>query len=284
MTRLLEPVVLAIVLGAATLVASATMQSIVPWWNGRIAGYAKWIVDAHAAMDEPVEASWARRLITSAILAPLVLFVLVGAWPLGILAAVAGGLGPYGWVRYKRSTHLATIDNQLVDALVLMANAMKSGLSLQQAVEMAATESKKPIVVEFERVQKELQLGQSIDHALRSMSERLALPDLEMAVHSIITLRETGGNLSETFMTVANTIVERKKVEGKISAVTAQGVYQGAALCAMPFIMGGVFYLMDPVLMRPMLTTGLGWAIWTVVIVLDALGMWLILKIVRIDV
>ena len=69
------------------------------------------------------------------------------------------------------------------------------------------------------------------------MTERVPLPDLEIAVHSIVTLRETGGNLSETFMTVANTIVERKKVEGKIGALTAQGLYQGFGMCAMPFVM-----------------------------------------------
>jgi tight adherence protein B len=151
-------------------------------------------------------------------------------------------------------------------------------------VELAATESKKPIVQEFEKVLKEVQLGQSIDHALMHMSERVALPDLELAVHSIVTLRETGGNLSETFMTVANTIVERKKVEGKIGSLTSQGLYQGYAMCAMPFIMGAMFYLMDPNYMRPMLTTGLGWALWVAVIVLDVLGMWLVMKIVKVDV
>lgn len=282
--NLLMILVLLIVFGASALGAFHGAQSILAWWNRRIGRYTNWVVDAYATLEEPVEVSWARRVITISILGPFALFVLLGAWPIGVVAAIAGGLGPYGWVRYKRHAHMQAIDNQLVDALILMANALKSGLSLQQAVDMAAAESKKPIVSEFEKVQKEVQLGQSIDNALRGMSDRIALPDLEMAVHSIITLRETGGNLSETFMTVANTIVERKKIEGKISAITAQGVYQGVALCAMPFVMGLLFFFMDPDLMRPMLTTGLGWAIWTVVIILDALGMWMILKIVRVDV
>lgn len=280
----LMPVVLLIVFGAAAWVAYSFLGSVVPWWNRRIAGYTTWMVAAYDKLEEPRAPRWAQRVISAAILGPLVLFVLLGAWPIGIIAAIGGGLCPYWWVRYKRYTQMQAMDNQLIDALILMANALKAGLSLQQAVEMAATESKKPIATELEKVQKEVQLGQSIDSALRGMSERIRLPDLEMAVHSIITLRETGGNLSETFMTVANTIVERKKIEGKIAAVTAQGVYQGVALCAMPFVMGVLFYFMDPELMRPMLTTGLGWAIWTAVVVLDGLGMWMILKIVKIDV
>jgi tight adherence protein B len=103
-------------------------------------------------------------------------------------------------------------------------------------------------------------------------------------VHSIVTLRETGGNLSETFMTVASTIVERKKVEGKIGSLTSQGLYQGYAMCAMPFVLGALFYVIEPEYMEPMLTTGLGWAMWVAVIALDLMGVWLILKIVKIDV
>jgi tight adherence protein B len=176
------------------------------------------------------------------------------------------------------------MDGQLVDALVLMANSMKSGLSLMQAVEMAATELKPPIATQFETVLREVQLGRSIDQALVAMTERVPLPDLEIAVHSIVTLRETGGNLSETFMTVANTIVERKKVEGKIGAITAQGLYQGFGMCAMPFILAAVFYLMNPELTSLLFTTPLGWVIWLIVIILDSLGMWAIMKVVKIDV
>ncbi|MCX6552470.1 MAG: type II secretion system F family protein [Acidobacteria bacterium] len=281
---LLKPFVLLIGFAAAVLFVQVGLKSLEPIWNRRIARYSAWIVKAYKHLEEPVETAWAERFITVSIFAPFAVFWLLTAWPIGVLAASAGAAAPYAWVRYRLYLHKQAMDNQLVDVLILMANSLKSGLSLLQAVELGATESKKPIVSEFEKVLKEVQLGQSIDHALMHMSERAALPDLEMAVHSIVTLRETGGNLSETFMTVAHTIVERKKVEGKIGSLTAQGLYQGFAMCAMPFIMGGMFYLMDPNYMNPMLTTGLGWAMWVAVIVLDSLGMWAILKIVDIDV
>jgi len=78
--------------------------------------------------------------------------------------------------------------------------------------------------------------------------------------------------------------VERKKVEGKIASLTSQGLYQGYAMCAMPFVLGAMFFLIEPEYMGPMLSTGLGWAMWLAVIVLDLMGMWLILKIVKVDV
>jgi tight adherence protein B len=281
---LLKPVVLLIVFGAAVVFVLFGFGGLSQWWNRRLEGYVSWVLDAYKSIGEPVEPAWVQRTITLSIFGPLAAFVAVGAWPIGLLAAAVGGAGLYAWVRYRRYVHRTTMDNQLVDVLVLMANSLKAGLSLQQAIELAATESRKPIVTEFEKVLKEIQLGQSVDHALLGMSERVGLPDLEIAVHSIVTLRETGGNLSETFMTVAQTIIERKKVEGKIAALTAQGVYQGLAMCAMPFLMGAIFYFMDPEYMRYMMTTALGWALWVLVFILDALGMWMIVKIVRIDV
>jgi tight adherence protein B len=282
--NVLKLFVLLIGFGAGALIASVGLPSFAPTWNRLIGRYVDWVLAAERDMGSPVTEPWAQRLITASLLVPTALVVAIGAWPLLLVAVPGGVLAPYGWIRYKRKVYRDTMDSQLVDAMVLMANAMKSGLSLLQAVEMAAAEMKPPIVHQFEIVQKEVQLGTGIDQALLAMSDRVNLPDLEIAVHSIVTLRETGGNLSETFMTVANTIVERKKVEGKIGSLTAQGVYQGAGMCAMPFVMAAVFYVMDPDYMYYMFTTTLGWLIWVVVIVLDALGMWAILKVVKIDV
>ncbi|MEW5982523.1 MAG: type II secretion system F family protein [Acidobacteriota bacterium] len=281
---LLKLIVLLIAFGAAMFIAYTVIREVVPWWNRRIGRYVSWIVEAMGATGEEVAEPRAQRLVSASILGPALLMIALGAWPLAIPAAAAGFAVPYAWVRFKQYQRRQKLDNQLVDALILMANGMKSGLSLLQALELAASESRRPMGDEFTRVVKEIQLGRSIDEALLGMAERIGMPDLEMAVHSIVTLRETGGNLSETFMTVANTVVERKKIEGKISALTAQGVYQGVGLCAMPFVMALVFYVMDPEYMGPMLTTGLGWLMWGAVIILDALGMWMILKIVKIDV
>jgi len=270
--------------GAAAFIAWTIVELFVPWWNRRTDRYVKWMIAEQARMYQPMTETDARRLLGIATFAPAALALVAGS-PVGaLLLGAIGAAAPYGLVRYRDWNRRRTLDNQLIDALILMANGLKAGLSLFQAVELAADELKAPIADEFGRLLKDLRLGRLIDEALLEMADRLELPDLEIAVHSIVTLRESGGNLSETFFTVAHTIVERKKVEGKIQSLTAQGVYQGVGMCAMPFLLAAIFYLMDPEYMRPMFHTWLGWAIWAVVIVLDSLGMWAIVKIVTIDV
>ena len=281
---LMRLLVLAIVFGGVALATMGILGLVVPSWNRLTARYVGWIVAEHASMFRPMPGARAQQILAASTFGPAVVGVLMGGAVPAVIFGVVGATAPYAWVRYLDRTRVLALDNQLVDALILMANGLRSGLSLLQAVELADQEMKPPIVDEIGRLLNEVRLGRPIDEALTAMANRLTLPDLEIAVHSIVTLRETGGNLSETFMTVANTIVERKKVEGKIRSLTAQGVYQGAALCAMPFEFGGLFYVMDQNYMRPMLTTLLGWAIWIVVGLLDAMGMWMILKITKIDV
>jgi tight adherence protein B len=269
---------------AGMLLATIGLQSFSPVWNRLIDRYVSWILRTYGEIGEEVTVTWARRLVTISALVPPILVIVLSAWPLMLVAIPGGLLIPYWLVQRQRRQHMEKLDSQLVDALVLMANSMKSGLSLLQAVEMVATELKPPIAGHFETVLREVQLGRSIDHALVGLTERVPLADLEIAVHSIVTLRETGGNLSETFMTVANTIVERKKVEGKIGTITAQGLYQGFGMCAMPFVLVALFYVMNPELTSLLFTTPLGWVIWLIVIVMDALGMWTIMKVVKVDV
>jgi tight adherence protein B len=105
-----------------------------------------------------------------------------------------------------------------------------------------------------------------------------------MVVTSILTIRETGGNLTEAFDTFAETVTERKKVEGKIKAMTAQGMMQGVMMCAIPPILAVAFFLLDPTLMEPMFTTVLGLMMILIMLGLEAMGIWMMFNIVRIDV
>jgi tight adherence protein B len=105
-----------------------------------------------------------------------------------------------------------------------------------------------------------------------------------MFTTAVNILKETGGNLAETFETIANTIRERIKVESKIAAMTAQGVMQGVVVVIMPFALGAVLYAIDPVKMTPMFTTIPGWIMLMMMMTLQAVGAFAIWKIVQIRV
>ena len=270
---------LAIVVGVR-----AMYEDLSEWWLRRIHTYASWLTMEFESMFEAMTIDRAYRLITITILGSFAFGLLLGGIFAAFIFAAAGYFIPWVIVTYLHHRRLGNIDDQLVDSLLLMANALKAGLSLQQALELVAREMKPPISDEFGRLIKEIHLGRLTDDALRRFAERVPLEDVRLAVDSILTLRETGGNLSETFQVIAHTIVERKKVQGKIKAMTAQGMSQGILICLFPIVMMLLFTFIDPNYMRPFFHSTLGLLMLVAVFILDGAGLWLMFKLVKVDV
>lgn len=286
---LLKPLAILLLVGAVMLFVRTFYEELTIWWNRRIQTYAAWMTIEFESMFQEMTIDRARRFITIVMGALFVIgFLLGGSFVQRILGgfvfALAGYFLPWAAVWYLRRRRLETIDDQLVDAMVMMANGLKAGLSLQQAMELVVREMKPPISDEFGRIVKEIHLGRLTDDALKRFAERIPLEDVQLAIDSILTLRETGGNLSETFQVIATTVVERKKVQGKIKALTAQGMAQGVIVCLMPVFMMLLFSFIDPTYMRPFFTTPLGWVMMALVFALDGAGLWLMLKLVKVEV
>lgn len=179
---------------------------------------------------------------------------------------------------------VSAFSDQMLDALTFMSNGLKSGLSLIQTMDMVREELPDPVSQEFALVMSEQRLGVPLEDALLNLEERINTEDLQIMVTSINILRQSGGNLSETFDTIAHTIRERRKVQGRIKTLTAQGISQGVIIVVLPFVLGFVLYLMDSELISRLWTTGLGWGMLAVMLGLQALGAFLIKRIVTIEV
>lgn len=211
-----------------------------------------------------------------------------GFWVGGpLLLALFGGGGfflPSAAIRYYRVRRIKTFNAQLVEALQQMSNALKAGLTFAQAIEAIARESKAPLQQEFGLFVKEVKLGVSLDDALMNMAKRVGSDDLELVATSTNISRSLGGNMSEMFETIAGTIRERFRLEGKIDALTSQGKLQGWIVASMPLCLGLVLNYMRPDLMEPMFDHIFGYVLIAGIFIMEAVGILLIRKIVNIDV
>jgi tight adherence protein B len=209
---------------------------------------------------------------------------LIPGFVLGFVFTVLGWKAPKPIIDWLYKKRIEKFVFQMVDGLNLMSNGLKSGLSIVQSLGLVTAEMPNPIRQEFNLVLNENKLGVSLEEAFNNLAKRIRNDDVEMFVTSINILKETGGNLAETFDTIVTTIRERIKVEKKIAALTAQGLYQGLFVMAIPPIMGFVFYQSDPEFMKPLFTTPLGWVIIAVIALLEAVGFFVILKVIKIEV
>ena len=203
---------------------------------------------------------------------------------LGALAGSGMLMLPRAVVRRLRQKRLLAFNTQLVDALVAMSNALRAGFSIQQAFESIVKEGKKPISQEFSVFLQQMRIGVRFEDALRNLEERVGSEDLTLMVRAIEIARQTGGNLTETFDRIAETIRERTRIEGRIRALTAMGRLQGIVVGLIPIFLLVVLTLMDPKMMMSFYGSTTGVMLLCLMVLLEAIGFYVIKKIVNIRV
>jgi tight adherence protein B len=202
----------------------------------------------------------------------------------GSAITMAGWSLPLLLVKYLYERRCSEFVGQMVDGLTIMANGIKSGSNAMVAMERVTEIMGGPLSQEFRQVLTQQQFGQSFEEALQDLGERIPKPDVQMFVTAVNILKETGGNLAETFETIVLTIRERQKVEKKIEALTAQGLMQGLIVTMIPFILAIVFFIIDPAYIKPMFNTTLGLVLFAAMLGLQIIGGVMIKKIVTIKV
>ena len=192
------------------------------------------------------------------------------------------GNGPLArWLDQRRRDKF---NLQLPEALATMSNALRAGFSISQAFDSVVEQGEAPISEEFAILQQQLRIGMSFEEALDSMSSRVGSEDLSLVTTAILISRKTGGNVTEIFDKISDTIRGRMRVERKVKTLTAQGRLQGLIVSAMPLFLGVVMTAIKPGMMIPFLTSFAGVACIAVMTVLIALGWAMIRKIIKIEV
>ncbi len=204
------------------------------------------------------------------------------AW--GVIVGALGFSFPALAVRILKRRRDARFRVQLVDALMNVSNSLRAGFSLHQAFELVQREMSNPISQEFRLVNQELRFGASMADSLGNLVLRMPSQDLDLVVTAITISRDVGGNLTEVFDNIADTIRSRHRLYGKIRALTAQGKFQAALICSLPVLIGIAVNAINPALMKPVYHTIYGWGLIALIVLLQVLGIVTILKIVNIDV
>ena len=175
-------------------------------------------------------------------------------------------------------------EHQLVDALTGLANSLKAGLSLPQAVKQVATDSPAPTSQEFGQVVHEYSLGKTIEQAFEDTGERVRSRNFDLAVAAFRVGKERGGNVAETFEKIADSIREIDRLEEHIKTVTTEGRSSARFMTFMPAVFLVLLYVMDPESTTLLFTDTIGLVILSFVIVLNLIGHFWIQRILAVDV
>jgi tight adherence protein B len=192
-------------------------------------------------------------------------------------------LAPYALITLAQARRLRRLEHQLPEWLLALAGAIQSGSGLLQAVRHIGAQAPVPLGQELGLLLRELRMGLSFDQALVNLATRIPTESISLCVSSLRIATQTGGSLGPLLADLAGTLRARHILDGKVAALTSQGRLQAWIMAALPLLLAGVLAAIDPQAMAAF-DTPWGWAVIALVIMLDALGLWLIRRIVAIKV
>jgi tight adherence protein B len=175
--------------------------------------------------------------------------------------AVLGYIAPAIYLRNRRGHRLRMFEAGLPRAMDLIANSMKAGQSVSQALGAVTENAAPPVSDEFRLAQREVELGASVESALTSMVKRIGSSDLRLMVMVITIQHAVGGDLPAILTTLADTMRQRAEMREEIMAATAQSRASSLIITLLPVIAAAFLYFVVPDYFRPMFINPVGWVI-----------------------
>ncbi|PID61869.1 MAG: secretion system protein [Gammaproteobacteria bacterium] len=215
---------------------------------------------------------------------PLALHFLGQPLPFVVVALVIMLIFPRWMMKRMADRRKRAINNALPDALSQIAGSMRAGSTLTIAIQAMVEEQGGPIAQEFGHLLREQRVGLRFDEALDNLAERVQTEEMDLVVSAALISLDVGGNLAETFHRLGETLRRKLEMEGKVKALTSQGVLQGKTVSALPFLIMIALMQIEKEAMAHLFTGVLGWVFLAVIVVLEVCGGLMIRKIVSIDI
>jgi tight adherence protein B len=211
-------------------------------------------------------------------------WVVLDSWIFAIVITVLLMGLPWYVIRRLAEYRRQKIEDQLADAMVTLANAIRAGLSLPQALEMLAAQSPKPISTEFHQIIGEYKLGKTLERTLLEAKERLKSENFALFAAAMLASHESGGRLNETVERIAQSVLELQRLERKIMSETAQARKSAVYMAIVPAFVLVVYYFVDPENTRLLFVTAFGQFILAVALLFNMIAYFWARKILSPDI
>jgi len=206
------------------------------------------------------------------------------------LIAIAGIVaGVFVWwqtgsiVRRRIARRVRAVDAHLDEALTAIAGSLRAGFSFPQSCQMSINQLRWPMKEEMRAMLEEVNVGASLDDALRNMAERIESYEVDITVNAVLVQRQVGGSLAEILDNVARTIRERRELRGHIMALTAQQRLSAYFVAGVPIFMAGFLSLISWEFMKPLYLTTVGNILLAIGLTLDMVGFLVMRRLTKID-
>ena len=163
------------------------------------------------------------------------------------LAAFGTGFGLPRWVlNFLRKRREKRFTNDFAGAIDVIVRSVKSGLPTGDALKIVAGEFRDPVGSEFKRLVESMKVGVTLEQALKRMFENM--PTTEVSFFAIVMTiqQKSGGNLSEALGNLASVLRDRKRLQGKIRAMSSEAKASAGIIGSLPPGVMALVYFTTP--------------------------------------
>ncbi len=201
---------------------------------------------------------------------------------LPVIVAVGAG-SFYYYVDFRMQHRLGAFIAQLEPAMHLMAGGLRVGLALRQALANVIEELPDPARYEFRRVVGQTNLGASVYDAIDSMAHRMPCHESSMISKVFRVQSETGGDLARILDQLAETIKDRRQVQRKVAALTAEGKMSAWVLMLIPVALGAFIAATQHDMAHALGYTLIGHIVLGVIVVLELFAFLWLRQLLRVN-
>lgn len=182
----------------------------------------------------------------------------------------------YDYVKKKQ------IEQDLLNAIIIMNNAFRSGRSTMQAIEIVAHELKGPIKQEFKKMHLEISYGLSLDVVFERFSKRVDSEEVNYITSSLSILNKTGGNIIKVFSSIEKMLFNKQKLKQEMKSLTSSANMISKILLVMPFVFVAIITLLNPSYFMSLINTSLGNVLLFVIVLIYGLYAFIVNKIMKV--
>jgi len=215
----------------------------------------------------------------------VVLFIAGASTPIMLGIPVAAGLGLPRWVLgFLVSRRQNKFLDEFPNALDVIVRSIRSGLPLNDAIRLIATEGTEPVKSEFRRIVESQQVGLSVSEACARMTNQMPLQEVNFFAIVIAIQSQAGGNLSEAIGNLSKVLRDRKKMKAKVKALSMEAKASAVIIGALPFIVALLVYLTSPQYMMVLFTDPRGHFIMGFSAVWMSIGIFVMRNMINFDI
>jgi len=186
--------------------------------------------------------------------------LVTGQKPLAIaLATFVMGFGLPRWIlSFLGARRMKKFTSHFATAIDVIVRSVRSGLPVNEALRIVAKESPEPVRSEFNKLVEGLKVGVTMEQGLARMRD--SMPTSEVGFFAIVmTIQgKSGGNLSEALGNLSAVLRDRKRLQGKIQAMSSEAKASAMIIGALPPAVMTLVYFTTPGYMKPLFTERMG--------------------------